>query len=98
MCKLVISFSFIGCIRNLLINNGEIGLHTSAPFDPRTDPLKASPGCPREDQCRSKPCANNAECSSGWTGFTCKCTPDYYGETCSEGNYMISFISLLHKF
>ncbi len=83
--QLEVTSSFIGCVRDLLINSGAVGLHTSAPYDPRTDPLKASPGCPREEQCSQQPCANDAECSSDWQGFTCHCTRDYYGDTCSEG-------------
>lgn len=73
---------FIGCIRNLIINNMhymdfseplmEEGLSTSCVFNDRN--------------CYQTPCNNRGECIGRWDSYQCICTPEYTGVTCDESN------------
>jgi hypothetical protein len=76
--------SFTGCLRDLYVNGANVQLQRATPYELTFDPPIAEPGCPREAGCYGQPCANGGACLAAWSGFTCQCTPDYFGTTCEE--------------
>nr|XP_006815031.1 PREDICTED: protein crumbs homolog 1-like [Saccoglossus kowalevskii] len=75
--------SFTGCIRDVYLGDQLLDLQLASTYTSQ-DPVQASPGCPRDELCYTKPCQNEAACVSLWDGFTCVCSPDYTGDDCSE--------------
>ena len=75
--------SFGGCVRTLTINGIFINLNVKVPYS-ENDPPFAAAGCPREENCSPNPCGSNGACMSTWDDYSCRCSPDYTGPTCSE--------------
>jgi len=76
------SDNFTGCVRSLTINNAPINLDVKVPYS-ANDPPFATAGCPREENCSPNPCRNGV-CGSAWDDFSCRCSNDFTGPTCSE--------------
>ncbi|KAH3795500.1 protein crumbs homolog 1-like [Dreissena polymorpha] len=76
------SFSFIGCIKNLTINQSPVDLSTSSVSIFGNDPPPAIPGCPRDTSCSGLPCQNGGQCHADWIAHTCTCPGSFTGENC----------------
>ncbi|XP_072181687.1 cadherin EGF LAG seven-pass G-type receptor 2-like [Diadema setosum] len=70
---------FIGCIRDVYIDNELLDLATNV------EDVGTQPGCPHKgDFCESDPCHTGATCESGWDRYTCHCSPRSGGVNCQE--------------
>ena len=109
MMVLILCYSFDGCLHNLTINSGAVGLQEATPSNLGNDPSSALSGCPREESCIPSPCQHGGDCLSNWYNYTCQCTEDYTGQDCSQGNHITMIklalcklekksLSLLHFF
>ena len=74
----------VGCVQDLSFTSGETILSLDDGFN---DTNPAEPGCPRDSKCPTNYCANDGVCKSGWSGYTCDCTPDYDGSNCTNGKF-----------
>ena len=72
--------SYTGCIRDVIVNGDYLDF---------SEPLLqegSSNGCLFTDRnCAESACDNSGVCVGHWVGFQCLCSPDYAGNTCSEG-------------
>uniref|UniRef100_A0A3Q3JZ56 Cadherin EGF LAG seven-pass G-type receptor 2 n=1 Tax=Monopterus albus TaxID=43700 RepID=A0A3Q3JZ56_MONAL len=72
---------FVGCMRNLHIDNQHIDM---ASFIANNGTL---PGCSAKRHfCNNSPCLNGGTCANLWGSFSCDCPLGFGGQTCERGN------------
>ncbi|XP_019369272.1 PREDICTED: cadherin EGF LAG seven-pass G-type receptor 2, partial [Gavialis gangeticus] len=70
---------FVGCMRNLLIDNQEVDM---ADFIANNG---TAPGCSaKKNVCDSNTCHNGGTCVNQWDSFSCECPLGFGGKTCKQ--------------
>lgn len=79
-----LKYGFIGCLRDLVINNKIINLKS---YLNDQDSSAVRPSCHFSLlQCDTKPCLNKGLCNEGWNHFTCDCSStSFMGPICAQG-------------
>ncbi|XP_033106725.1 cadherin EGF LAG seven-pass G-type receptor 2-like isoform X3 [Anneissia japonica] len=81
----VTSTDFIGCIRDVTIDNNLLDLASSV------EDYLTQPGCgAKENYCRQGGlCKNGGTCVSKWNTYQCMCREGYTGQRCEQGSSQI---------
>lgn len=83
-------YGFVGCIRNLIINNKAIDI---ASYAKQQDSGSIQPSCHTPpNHCDSNPCLNGGICIPGWNRFLCDCSlTSYIGPICAKAATTVNF-------
>ncbi|KAE8623202.1 hypothetical protein XENTR_v10005537 [Xenopus tropicalis] len=70
---------FVGCMKDLVINNKAIDLEDYIANNGTT------PGClAKKNQCDGNSCQNGGTCVNRWDGYSCECSLGYGGKNCEQ--------------
>lgn len=79
-----LNYGFVGCVRDLVLNNQAIDI---ASYAREQDSGSVKPAChPAFNFCDKSPCFNGGVCSEGWNRFLCNCREtSFTGPVCAKG-------------
>ena len=79
-----LKYGFIGCVRDLVINNKMINLES---YVQAQNLSEVRPACHSSALfCVKRPCLNNGICNEGWNHYTCDCSvTSFMGSVCAQG-------------
>ena len=79
---LISAHTFSGCVKDVQINKQSVMFEQGSIVHGKPKP---SSGCMKDLNCDPNPCANSGHCVGKFTGYSCQCLDDFYGQTCQNG-------------
>ena len=82
----LLSYDFVGCMRDVYVNNIELDLNTAA------SKFEITNSCPRVSECHQKSCREGSTCIDKWFNTLCQCTNDEYnGPKCDKSKSLDTY-------